>query len=624
MLHVNIAQLVRPGFVAPGHRSERFRVRSPRKLRPVMPAKENELYYRAELHEIVRGLRAWARQHLIPGLRGHFPGTFAHDAKLAPAAAEVIAEKQRAFAKVGPKSQDLAARVVLKNVRTVDARLAASIRASMDINIEPFLTDTGRIRELMGEQVIKNVELIQSIPSQYFQDVANAVAKNWEAGTNYETLTEAIEHVGDVTDSRAALIARDQTGKLSGAFNQVRQTDLGIEFYGWACTHMRTRPSHLAMETKDVGHGPGVFSWKKPGPLIGAYGVRCHPGADINCRCFPADSQVQYADGVEKAYRRWYSGDLSEVVTGSGKVLRSTPNHPVLTLRGWLPAGVLNERDYVVEVADEVLALAKANGNDRVPLIGEVFQLAADAGLVESRGGVTADFHGDGSNSDIDVVLTGGALRVDVLTRRAQGGAQFNFTKTDLTAPLKRAALKTCKLVAASANLVVRSLGQAMSFFWRGFGHAQPLGFCPATGLDARFEQAPSHHVAVNIEALCNGKFAKTARVEGKHLRGVDVQAVGRRSTLSCVGVDPTRAQDARDKIGAVSDETRGVFQSLPFGYQLSRVVENRRVKWSGHVFNLQTRDGWYVTNGIVAHNCGAVPHVNLSALVDSLGYGAN
>jgi SPP1 gp7 family putative phage head morphogenesis protein len=297
MLHVNIAQLVRPGFVAPGHRSERFRARSPRKLRPVMPSKADELYYRAELHEIVRELRTWARQHLIPALRGHFPGKFTYDAKLEPPVEVVIVEKQREFAKVGPKSQDLAARVVLKNVRTVDERLAASIRASMDINIEPFLTDTGRIREMMGEKVIKNVELIQSIPSQYFQEVSNTVAENWQTGTNYETLTEAIEKVGDVTDTRAALIARDQTGKLSSAFNEVRQTDLGIEFYGWVCTHMRTRPAHLAMETKDVGNGPGVFSWKKPGPLIGAYGVHCHPGADINCRC-GAIPHVNLADLV--------------------------------------------------------------------------------------------------------------------------------------------------------------------------------------------------------------------------------------------------------------------------------------------------------------------------------------
>lgn len=38
---------------------------------------------------------------------------------------------------------------------------------------------------------------------------------------------------------------------------------------------------------------------------------------------------------------------------------------------------------------------------------------------------------------------------------------------------------------------------------------------------------------------------------------------------------------------------------------QLDSVRHLRWVDWSGHVFNLVTRDGWYTANGIVTHNCG-------------------
>jgi len=251
-----------------------------------MPSKANELYYRAELAEVVRDLRAWARTVLLPAARAQLPGKVERDEDVPESVENVIVEKQRAFARTAPKAEALSARVVLKNLRTVDERLAASVRASMDISIEPFLLDTPRIRSTMGEKIVENVNLIQSVPGQYFQGVTDAVAHNWKTGTNYETLADAIEKVADTTDTRAMLIARDQTGKISAAFNQIRQTDLGIKLYGWVCTHMNTRPSHLAMESKDVGYGPGVFSWEKPGPLRGTIDGRpCHPGEDIQCHC---------------------------------------------------------------------------------------------------------------------------------------------------------------------------------------------------------------------------------------------------------------------------------------------------------------------------------------------------
>src|SRR5262249_55483092 len=35
------------------------------------------------------------------------------------------------------------------------------------------------------------------------------------------------------------------------------------------------------------------------------------------------------------------------------------------------------------------------------------------------------------------------------------------------------------------------------------------------------------------------------------------------------------------------------------------QVVAIETKQWSGHVYNLQTRGGWYSANGIIAHNCG-------------------
>lgn len=47
--------------------------------------------------------------------------------------------------------------------------------------------------------------------------------------------------------------------------------------------------------------------------------------------------------------------------------------------------------------------------------------------------------------------------------------------------------------------------------------------------------------------------------------------------------------------------------QSLPGDVGLDRVVEVSRSDFDGHVYNLETLEGWYSANGIVVHNCRCV-----------------
>src|SRR5437762_7275821 len=66
-----------------------------------------------------------------------------------------------------------------------------------------------------------------------------------------------------------------------------------------------------------------------------------------NCaRCFPGDTLVESYE-IKKAYKRWYSGRVVTIETRTGG-LTGTPNHPVLTPRGWVPLGALQQGDYLV------------------------------------------------------------------------------------------------------------------------------------------------------------------------------------------------------------------------------------------------------------------------------------
>lgn len=256
----------------------RLRKRRGRLLKPVKPSHKVELWYKQQLLAVVAHLRKIAREELLPELKRMEPlyaagDGITRDAKVPRRPLE--STFQRMGQRIGGIEQTanrLAALAVQRSADTVDDRLKAAIKSSVGVDISPVLTQSGPILDAMKAATKDNIDLIKSIPEQYFEKLGDAVGKNMERGMRFEDLAKEIERIGDVTESRAKLIARDQTSKMNGAFNQARQTSLGIDKYQWQTSgDERVRPEH------DANDGE-IFRWDSP-PATG------HPGHDVNCRC---------------------------------------------------------------------------------------------------------------------------------------------------------------------------------------------------------------------------------------------------------------------------------------------------------------------------------------------------
>lgn len=257
--------------------SARLRKRTDRQLRPVRPSRKDELHYRAELRRIVNHLRT-AGLDLAEELRPHWPAVHDETAPGLPRALDRLAAKFGNIEGVAKRLTDVADRlsVVRRNLASVDERLGKAVQASVGIDISPLLHNHGDIATEMAKAASANVDLIKSIPAQYLDQVREAVTGAWSDGLRWESLIAKIQHIGDVTDSRARLIARDQTSKMNAAFNEVRQMGLGIERYTWSgVKDARERKSHLRMEGT-------AQRWDAPPDVDGE---RVHPGEAINCRC---------------------------------------------------------------------------------------------------------------------------------------------------------------------------------------------------------------------------------------------------------------------------------------------------------------------------------------------------
>lgn len=274
MAHIKLRHVV--GAMPHG---ARLRKRKGRLLKPVKPSYKVELWYKQQLLAIVAQLRQIAREELLPELKRNEPlYAKATDGLTLDRLPRRPLETsfRRMVERVGgieKTAKRLAALAVQRSADTVDERLKASIKSSVGIDITPLLSSSGPVMDALNAATTANIELITSIPDQYFEKLEDAVNKNMERGIRYEDLAKEVERIGDVTESRAKLIARDQTSKMNGSFNQARQTSLGIDKYVWQTSgDERVRPDHADNDGK-------LFSWKDAPAETG------HPGHDVNCRC---------------------------------------------------------------------------------------------------------------------------------------------------------------------------------------------------------------------------------------------------------------------------------------------------------------------------------------------------
>lgn len=135
-----------------------------------------------------------------------------------------------------------------------------------------------QMRELLAEQV----GLIKSLPIEAAKRVHKLTLEGLSDSTRAAALKAEILRSGEVTESRAMLIARTEVARTASMLTQTRAKAAGSTHYIWRTSHDGdVRPGHKAMEGK-------VCEWANP-PAVNENGRIMHhgPGEIWNCRCWP-------------------------------------------------------------------------------------------------------------------------------------------------------------------------------------------------------------------------------------------------------------------------------------------------------------------------------------------------
>ncbi len=313
---------------------------------------------------------------------------------------------------------------------------------------------------------------------------------------------------------------------------------------------------------------------------------------------------------TEIAYRRWYEGELVVVRTSSGNELSITPNHPVLTSRGWVEAGLLREGDDVVERAGADLASLGVPHEDDVPSRIEDVWGAHSVNGLRSVPVAAEDFHGDGAGTqgNVEVVSAHGFLahmldaEVGEFTAQPVGAAAGGSAVAgSLAAEGDSAAVLLALLHAAHGGM--GGAGEVGTLCRAHAALANEHGVAAASRALTGLSEPSAHNGTSDTVGAGDGLdgLAGTVGVNDALGRGDSSRA---RPLGPGARYDPPALQDQAERLRVHADLGRALLERLTGGVQLSRVVDLRRVDYSGHVFNLQTAEGWYDASSVVVSNC--------------------
>jgi hypothetical protein len=425
-----------------------------------------------------------------------------------------------------------------------------------ELDAEAFRLDDAATRRLLA----KAAEQVVRIDETTRDGLRKVLQQGQKAGYSDQQIADGVPKDGfggvkglylNTWKSRPETIARTEiaTAQVEASLDRYKATGLVSKVE--IVEHLDTDAQCAARNGREV-------------PLSSRPGL-LHPN------CLPGDQLVSAPD-AQGATVREFEGEVVVLRTAADDLLTCTPNHPVLTPRGWVAADALAEGDDVVRSrTGKGVPLTDALDDDDVPTpIQEVARalVVAGGGAALTVPGAAPQFHGDGR------------VGRDVYVVRADRFAQPNppIVSVDLRQPfphllVEGAHAESAALAGQRPLLQVggASLHAAHRVVGGGGVGAAPLG-----------RHAP-HPQAV---ALADAPHRPPAPLEGAAEAG---------------GVGAEAGSDILQRYAGLVEPVR--------------LVSVGKRQFRGHVYNLQTERGWYVAQGIITHNC----RMSLIPVVDDL-----
>jgi hypothetical protein len=484
--------------------------------------------------------------------------------------------------------KDIVEKLVFKTDKYQKLKFRKASEYGFGIDIEN-LPDFAQYRQFINSTVQKNVAAIKYLREETQYKLEMSLRTAIQKGKSIEQVTSEIMSAGQITLKRAAGIARNEIKNITRELSQKRAVNAGFDVYEWLGAedsrergnpnglYPNAKPSHWIMNGMYCKYSDDtVYSsnkgktWKKRTSKM----PKGKPGNEINC--FLPNSQISLVSKPLKLYKRFYTGSIMEITDKTGISISVTPNHPVLTNRGWVFAKNIKHSDKLIKslLSYNSRTLSTQIDNNHIMITDDIYNFFKVIFASQRVAGINVKFHGDISNQEVEIID---------LKRCLTDRGKTSFDKKIKNSLLSFTHFRKSVLFNDSSfvkffETTLKARNRFVSFpdlvSSLDISHSVPLvlfRFALVSDFDFIFNKNASNNISGSLKLFRDLIFAYARNIEINDFSNIKVYSL---NGLPCVE-------------SSIKTITHKILSS--------------------NVYNLETEDSLYMCNGIVNHNCRCV-----------------
>ena len=444
----------------------------------------------------------------------------------------IAAEMDRAGMEIAQEIKARMAEVYKVNsdatFRHINSRVNANFALIPKAQVKIILDDAQPVFSKIAYQHLgKNKVIRDSLQSQMAQAAI--------LGESQEKIIKRIQKVTGQAEYQARRVAQTERNRVQSqaradAMHEAAQAGVIIT-KKWSARMRNTRDSHAALNGVEIPENEKFRTiW---GNELRYPGDPEAPAKEV-INCFVKETRIASNTSVEAATEREYIGELVTIETRGGIKFTCTPNHPVLTDKGWIAAGALYEGCNILTsgFAENFCSWIYPNKNNVVPCIYDIYQLFSRISFVNRIARGLVNFHGDIPDTDVKVVFSPCFLQNRGKPLFFKKIKHFFFKFSDFekaTFSCKCMIYKFTSLGWRSASRFIRFLRNFCFFFIGGMLETKKLRFAKAANRTAVFKKKTINSSSIQSFSVCDGidRFPGDVTVD-------DIISVKRRENVAC------------------------------------------------------------------------------------------
>lgn len=429
------------------------------------------------------------------------------------------------------------------------------------------------------------------------QDVADMVQK----GERVLAIQEYFEKRWKVAKDKANFLAVNESHLAGSVIKATSYQELGCNSFVWG------RSSSKEKRKLHEEYYGETFTFDNPPIIDEKLGITGLPRQIWNC--LPAKEPIVSPFFYKRIYRRWYKGKLTTLVTNTGYSLNTTPNHPILTDKGWVGAGSIKIGDKIAKVKDDFIFSTSKNPQNPVTTIDQLFDFFSVFLNPKRVTTTTGDFHGDGMiDEQVEIINIESNLFFNDKTVLDKEIIDFFFSKAEdaligIDFSECGGFFKSLSMGGFIPEGIISVFDKMLTLIDREFTHSYKTSFSTISCINTLFLQMVGYSASCSFEMLC--KSLNTPAIEKHTLyRFIWELFILVANTFMTDDVMPVFTHTGA-KITSIDAELLGDFTQIQsFNIEFDTVVDKFSSEFNSHIFNLENVNNWYLYHNYIIKNC--------------------